>query len=222
MAGVDSEAVPQHQAKEKMQRKKRKSDELSNNIHVITRIDSKGIPVSTVKSSGGYSISVGVIVRENVPITCTDLRAKQSKNLTGLLMQMLFNHYVFGKEEGDKELKKIKEKDMCMMVKALRTWRNMANKLKDEDFENKWPQIMEEQWKQFIEYHKCPDFNKKSAWGKEIWRKITMDHNLGTCGYIGKKKVWALQDAAEAKAGRPAPLLYIDDRRAKDFVRAHS
>jgi hypothetical protein len=170
MASVDSEAVPQHQAKEKWQRKKRKSNELSNNIHVITRIDGKGIPVSPVKSSGGYSISVGVIVRENVSIICTDLRAKQYKNLTGLLMQMLFNHYVFGKEEGDKELKKIKEKYMCMMVKALRTWRNMANKLKDEDFETviqkKWPQIMEEQWKQFIESHKCPDFNKKSAWGK--------------------------------------------------------
>jgi hypothetical protein len=102
----------------------------------------------------------------------------------------------------------------------------MANKLKDEDFDTviqkKLPQITEEQWKQFIESHKCPDFNKKSAWGKEIWRKITMDHNLGTCGYIGKKKVWALQDASEAKFVRPAPLSYIDDGRAKDFVRAHS
>jgi hypothetical protein len=65
--------------------------------------------------------------------------------------------------------------------------------LKDEDFETvmqkKWPQIMEEQWKQFIESHKCPDFNKKSAWGNTMRRKITMDHNLGSCGYIGNKKV---------------------------------
>jgi hypothetical protein len=52
--------------------------------------------------------------------------------------------------------------------------------------------------------------------------KITMDHNLDTRGYIGKKKVWALQDATEAKAGRPAPLSYIDDGRPKDFVRACS
>jgi hypothetical protein len=51
----------------------------------------------------------------------------------------------------------------------------------------------------------CPDFNKKSAWGKAMRRKITMDHNLGTSDYIGNKKVWALQDAAEDKAGRPAP-----------------
>jgi hypothetical protein len=34
--------------------------------------------------------------------------------------------------------------------------------------------------------------------------KITMHHNLSAHGYIGKKKVWALQDAAEAKAGKPA------------------
>jgi hypothetical protein len=53
-------------------------------------------------------------------------------------------------------------------------------------------------------------------------QKITMDHNLGTRGYTGKKKVWALQDTAEAKARRPTPLSYIDDRRAKDFVRACS
>jgi hypothetical protein len=43
--------------------------------------------------------------------------------------------------------------------------------LKDEDFEivikKKWPQIMEEQWKQFVEFHKCPDFKKKSAWGRK-------------------------------------------------------
>jgi hypothetical protein len=82
-----------------------------------------------------YAGSPHIIVQENVPITCTDLRAKQYKNLTGLLMQMLFNHYEFGKDEGDKELKKIKEKAMCMMVKALCTRRNMVNKLKDEDFE---------------------------------------------------------------------------------------
>jgi hypothetical protein len=31
-----------------------------------------------------------------------------------------------------------------------------------------------------------------------------------------------LQDAAEAKAGRPAPLLYIDNGRTKDFVGARS
>jgi hypothetical protein len=47
---------------------------------------------------------------------------------------MLFNRYKFGKDEGDKEFKKIKEKAMCMMVKALSTCWNMANKLKDEDF----------------------------------------------------------------------------------------
>jgi hypothetical protein len=199
---------------------------VSKNIHVITRIDGKGIPVSPIKSSGGYNISIGVIVWENVPITCTNLRAKQYKNPTGLLMQILFNCYEFGKDERDKELKKIKEKAMRMMVKELSTCRNMANKLKDEDFEiviqKKSPQITEEQWMQFIESHKCTDFNKKSAWGKAMRIKIMMDHNLGTYGYIRKKKVWALQDAAEAKVGRPAPLSYIDDGRTKDFVRGRS
>jgi hypothetical protein len=34
-------------------------------------------------------------------------------------MQMLFNRYEFGEDEGGKKLKKIKEKSMCLMVKAL-------------------------------------------------------------------------------------------------------
>jgi hypothetical protein len=75
---------------------------------VITQIDGKGIPVSPIKCSGGYIISIGVIVQENVPITCTDLRAKQHRNLTGLLMQMLLNRYKFGKDEGDSEFEKIR------------------------------------------------------------------------------------------------------------------
>jgi hypothetical protein len=69
VAGVDIEVVPQHQAKEKRSCKKRKSNELSNNIHVITRIDGTGIFVSLAKCSGVYIISIGIIVRENVPIT---------------------------------------------------------------------------------------------------------------------------------------------------------
>jgi hypothetical protein len=77
---------------------------------------------------------------------------------------------------------------------------------------------MDELWKQFIESHKCPDFNKKSACRKAMRRKIMMDHNLDTRGYIGKKKVWALQDAAEAKAGRPAPLSFIDDEHANRIL----
>jgi fructose-1-phosphate kinase PfkB-like protein len=43
------------------------------------------------------------------------------------------------------------------MSKALNTWRTTANKIKDEDFETdikkKWPQIQEEDWKEFVKSH---------------------------------------------------------------------
>jgi hypothetical protein len=135
VAGVDSEGMPQYQTKEKRQHKNRKSTKLSNKIHMITRVQSKGILDTLIKEAGGYNIFIGVIVQEYVSITCTKLRAKDYQNLRGLLLQMLFNRYKFGMEEGDKALKKIKEKALCMMIKALSMWQNMVNKLKDEDFE---------------------------------------------------------------------------------------
>jgi hypothetical protein len=52
--------------------------------------------------------------------------------------------------------------------------------------------------------------------------KITMDHNLGTHGYIGKKKVLALEDTTASKVGKHAPLAYLGEGCKNDFVRTQS
>jgi hypothetical protein len=49
-----------------------------------------------------------------------------------------------------------------------------------------------------------------------------MNHKLGSRGYLGKRKVWAKEDEAKRKAGRGKPFSYLENGRAKDFVRAHA
>jgi hypothetical protein len=55
------------------------------------------------------------------------------------------------------------------MSKALNTWRTISNKIKDEYFETvikkKWPQILEEDWKDFVKYHTEDTFREMSSWG---------------------------------------------------------
>lgn len=123
-------------------------------------------------------------------------------------------------------MKKVKEKALSMMVKALNTWRNTANKIKDEDFQTiiktRWPHIDEKHWAKFIESHTDPEFKKRSAWGKDMRSKITMNHKLGSRGYNGKKNVWAKEDATTHNAGKDPPFYYLKEGRGKDFVRARS
>jgi hypothetical protein len=49
-----------------------------------------------------------------------------------------------------------------------------------------------------------------------------MNHKLGSRGYLGKRKVWVKEDEAECKAGRDKPFSYLENGRAKDFVRART
>ena len=91
MAGVGSEAVTEKPAKENTQRKPRRPNTLKNDTQVITRVDNKGIPVSPAKSASGYRIAACVIVRDHLPISCTDLRAKEHKNLRDYIIETLFH-----------------------------------------------------------------------------------------------------------------------------------
>jgi hypothetical protein len=112
------------------------------------------------------------------------------------------------------------------MSKAFNTWQTTANKIKDEDFETiikkKWPQILEEDWKEFIKSHSEDTFRVMSSWGKCMWMKITMNHKLGSHGYRGKNILWAKEDEVALEAGIDGPLSSLEPGPAKDFVRAHT
>jgi len=220
--GLDSEAEQDQSPKQKKARKARRPNQLTNETFVITRVDGRGVPASPVKFSKGYSNAIGCIVRENVKITCTDLRAKEHENLRQRLFNRLFNRYVVPGD--DKE--RVKAKALSMMIKALNTWRTTANAMKEKDFEtvikHKWPQIDEEDWKQFISSHTNDEFKQKSEWGKYMQLQNKFHHKLGSRGYLGKRSKWDKEDAALIAAGKEPCFSYIEPGRGKDFLRARA
>ena len=53
-------------------------------------------------------------------------------------------------------------------------------------------------------------------------KKHKMNHKLGSRGYLGKRKLWAKEDEDTRETRRDAPLSYLKDGRAKDFLRARA
>jgi hypothetical protein len=220
--GAAQETTSQEQpSKEKKVRKPRKPNMLTNGTFKISKIDGRGVPVSPLKNAKGFSIAVGCIVRETVKITCTDIRGKDTENLREMMFNRLFNRYTF---ENDDMQRQVRLRALGMMTKALNTWRNRANNMKDKDFEEtikkKWPQIEEDDWKQFLASHSNDDFKKKRSWGKKMRELNKLDHKLGSCGYLGKKPKWDKEDAAAIAAGKEPPFSFIEAGRGRDFVRA--
>ena len=165
--GVGSEAMQDQPAKEKRPHNPRKPNWLSNDTFVITRVDSRGVPVSPEKAASGYNNAIGVIVRENVSITCMDLRGKDQAGTRDNLLVKLFSKYSFNIYGDDESMnheaeRRVRHKALSMMSKALNTWRNTANSKKGEDFETcikkKWPQIPHGEWLEFVEYHSDESF----------------------------------------------------------------
>ena len=112
------------------------------------------------------------------------------------------------------------------MSKALNAWRTTTNKMKHKDFKTvtkkKWPYILEEDRKQFVEFNSGNHFNMMSLWGQQMRKKIMMNHKLGSHGYSGKRKLWENEDAATLDARKPAPFSYLRPGTSKDFVRART
>lgn len=220
------EAGQNQPEKEKGQRKPRRPATLPTEIQVVTAISADGVPIEPLHVARTYNTSIGLIVRQGVRITCKDLRSKDNKILMNALLDKLFCIYKFEFEGAENMKKRIEDKAMSMMAKALRTWRNMAHRNKDKDFNTfvriRWPKVQEEDWKQFIAYHSDPGYMKLSEWGKEMRKKNQMNHMLGSRGYAGKEKVWEKEDLAEVNAGRQKPFSYISRGRGRNFVRARA
>ena len=191
-SGYD-EAGQKQPEKEKRQRKPRKPATLPTEIQVVTAISADCVPIEPLHVARTYNTSIGLIVREGVRITCKDLRSKDNKILVNALLDKLFCIYKFEFEGAEDKKKKIEDRAMTMMAKALRTWRNMAHRNKDKDFNTfvriRWPKVQEEDWKQFIAYHSDKEYKQLSEWGKELRKKNQMNHYLGSRGYAGKEKV---------------------------------
>ena len=116
----DSEAVQEQPAKEKKKRKVRTQGKLPEVTQVVTCVNSRYVPSKPAGIARVYNSSVGIIVRKFVKITCMNLRAKELKQLREKLLQIMLNIYKFEIEgHGEELLKKVKDRAVCMMVKAL-------------------------------------------------------------------------------------------------------
>jgi hypothetical protein len=187
-----------------------------------------GFPASPVKAAKGYTIAIGAIVRDGVKITCMDFWKKGKMDLREYLLMKLFDRYFFRIEDDGRSstFRRIREKALGIISKALNTWRTTANKIKDEDFETvikkKLPQILEEDWKKFVKCHSEDTFRVLRSWGKCMQIKITMNHKLGSHGYRGKRILWATEDKVTLEARIAGPLSSLKPGPANYFVRAHA
>ena len=173
-SGYD-EAGKMQLRKAKGQSNRRKPVTLPIEIQVVTTINEGGVPIEPLHIACSYNKSIGLIVHEGMRITCKDFRSKDNQILMNALLDKLFCIYKFEFEGAENMKKKIEDKARSMMTKALRTWRNMAHRNKDKDFNTfiriRWPKVQEEDLKQFIAYHSDPTFQGLSVCGKMMRKK---------------------------------------------------
>jgi hypothetical protein len=147
-------------------------------------------------------------------ITCMDVWGKGQKDLREHVLRKLFDRYMFHTEDDGDTFKRIREKAMCIMSKALNTWITPANKIKDEDFETaikkKWPHIIEEDWKKFVESHSDDTFRVMSSWGECMRMNIMTNHKLDSHGYRGNRMLWAQKDTITLESRIAGPLSSLD------------
>ena len=56
--------------------------------------------------------------------------------------------------------------------------------------------------------------------GQQLQAKNMGNHHLGSHGYMGKRPVWAKEDAERERQGIPDPLAEFSDQQENDFIRA--
>jgi hypothetical protein len=100
---------------------------------VVTHVDDQGVPVLPQKVASGYSTTIGILVRNGVKITCVDLRSIENTKVREDILDQLFDIYRF--EIDVTQMKQVVAKAMCMMVKSLSTWRSLATKNMDKNFQ---------------------------------------------------------------------------------------
>lgn len=202
--------------------KRRKGNQLPDKTYIITRVDDvKDIPASPHKASQTFSNACGCIVREQVKITCKEF-SHLTKSTRDALLKKLWDKYQIPAADKDR----VEAQALRIMARALKTWRYDAQKVLDDDWDTKiskrWSKIQKEDWEEFVAQIRSPEFQEKSRWGKELRSKNTLDHKLGSRGYLGKRPKWAREDAKLAAAGKAPPFAHLRQPRAREYMRAHT
>ena len=82
------------------------------------------------------------------------------------------------------------------------------------------PTITEDQFQIFKEACEAEAAKNKSKYMKGLEQRNIGSHHLGSCGYRGKRSIWAKEDAEAASLGIPDPLAEFTVPQEHDVLRA--
>jgi hypothetical protein len=82
------------------------------------------------------------------------------------------------------------------------------------------PTITEEQFEIFKKACVAEAAKEKSEYMKGLQERSMGCHHLGSCGYAGKRAIWAKEDAEHESLGIPDPLAVFTVPQERDVIRA--
>ncbi len=119
---------------------------------------------------------------------------------------------------------RLKRKAFQKMGKAWKNWKSklfteFVNQPGNHTPFDEYPQITEAVWEEFCSLKNTQEFRESSEAHRLLQQRNEHPHRLGTAGYIGKKAIWAQEDAAAAAANVPTPFSDIPEQRARNCAR---
>ena len=114
---------------------------------------------------------------------------------------------------------------MVKFSNALSAWKvRVKRSIEDEEPLSKIfadnPTLTEEEFEKFKDTCATEEAKLKSLKFKGLQERNTGSQRLGSRGYIGKREIWAKEDAEREAVGIPDPLAEFTDPRERDFIRA--
>jgi hypothetical protein len=167
-----------------------------------------------------------------VTINDEDLRAKGNLHLKQLLLMKLHKRFKFPDRDDkiehpwdDPAMKYINNHAMGMFSNDLASWKGRVKRaLKDGEPMSQilaeHPSLTEEDILKFKETCDTEAAKKKAAKYKKLQERNTGKQRLRNHGYLGKRPIWAKEDAEREAVGLLDPFAKFTDPLERDFIRA--
>ena len=177
-------------------RAKRGRNKMPKGRSLITELDELGEPVAPVKVMGPYKSAIGVVVKENVPITYRYWNAKDKTwvvpdSIKEICWAKLKEKFIF--PEDSEPL--ARRRALFLMGNSFRYFKFTLNKHVKNETEPDWKDFPNQRpfWEQFVLYKRSEEAQASSATNSQNCRKNDKPHKTGSRGYIRKIPEWEEQ-----------------------------
>ncbi|KAG2562468.1 hypothetical protein PVAP13_8KG074601 [Panicum virgatum] len=177
-------------------RAKRGRNKMPKGRSLITELDELGEPVAPVKVMGPYKSAIGVVVKENVPITYMYWNAKDKTwvvpdSIKEICWPKLKEKFIF--PEDSEPL--ARRQALFLMGNSFRYFKFTLNKHVKNETEPDWKDFPNQRpfWEQFVLYKRSEEAQASSATNSQNCRKNDKPHKTGSRGYIRKIPEWEEQ-----------------------------